>query len=163
MAGRAGHALHLVRRFFFVLRAPPLTDAERDEVEVWLTAADRDLFWSQHHADQRHALDTARAVIAAHGADRTVVRAALFHDVGKIHSRLGPFRRSLATLGGGLGLPLPGAWQAYLDHGPLGADDLAGTGAEPLVVEFARLHPQPAPEPFDPAVWRALLDADDDG
>jgi hypothetical protein len=158
----ASRPLHLVRRFFDVLTARPLDGDERAEIEPFLTDADRDLFWLQDIADQRHALETARTVRGRLGDDREAVRAALFHDVGKIHSRLGPFRRSMATALGASRAPLPERYRAYLDHGPRGAVDLAERGAENLVVAFARHHPGPAPSSIDPGVWQVLLDADAD-
>ncbi len=151
-----------MKRFVAVLTARPLDSEERDEIEAYLTDADRALFWSQDVADQRHALDTARAVRERLGPQTTAVRAALFHDVGKIHSRLGPLRRSLATVMGALRMPVPPRFRDYLDHGPRGADDLERAGAEELVVAFARRHPGPPPDGIDPAVWSVLLDADDD-
>lgn len=158
----ASRPLHLVRRFFDVLAAQPLDADERAEVELFLTDADRGLFWLQDAADQRHALATARAVRGRLGNHTEAIRAALFHDVGKVHSRLGPFRRSLATVLGALRLPMPVRFRTYLDHGPHGADDLAERGVEALVVAFARHHPGPAPPSIDPGVWQVLLDADDD-
>lgn len=155
-------ALHLVRRFFEVVTAQPLDATERSEIEPYLSDADRHLFWSQDDADQRHALETARAVRERVGPDPIAVRAALFHDVGKIHSRLGPVRRSLATVMGVLRLPLPRRFRDYLDHGPRGAVDLERAGAEELVVAFARWHPGPPPDGVDPTVWEVLRDADDD-
>lgn len=157
-----GRALHLLKRFFAVLTARPLDDAERHEIEPYLTDADRALFWSQDVADQRHALETARTVRERLGPETTAIRAALFHDVGKVHSRLGPLRRSLATVMGALRLPLPERFRIYLDHGPHGAEDLERADAEPLVIAFARRHPGPPPDDIDAAVWGVLLDADDD-
>lgn len=162
MSGRGRHALHLVRRFFAVLGAKALDAAETAEVEHWLTDADNALFWHQDPSDQRHALETARAAGERFPEDRAVIRAALFHDVGKIHSGLGPFRRSLATLAGALRTPMPRRWARYRNHGPLGARDLEAAGAEALVVEFARLHPGAAPAWVDRERWQALLDADAD-
>ena len=120
------------------------------------------LFWSQTAADQRHALETARAIRDRYPDRSDVIRAALFHDVGKVRSGLGPYRRSLATLAGSLRIPMSTRWRDYLDHGRLGAEELTMRGAEALVVEFARAHPGPAPADFDTDVWQALLDADDD-
>lgn len=157
-----GGPFHLVRRFFGVLTAKPLDAAERREVQPWLTDSDRDLFWAQDEADQRHALETARSVRAAVGDDPVAIRAALFHDVGKVHSGLGPWRRSMATILGVLRLPMPKRYRTYLDHGPHGAQDLEAAGAERLVVEFARHHPGPAPYGLDRRLWKVLLDADDD-
>ena len=162
MGGRRSHTRHLVQRFFSVLTAKRLTAAEVDEVENWLGPDDRVLFWAQDVADQRHALDTVHRVQTSYPADVGVIRAALFHDVGKIHSRLGPLRRSLATLAVGARLPIPSRWDRYRRHGPLGAADLERIGAEHLVVAFARLHPGPGPGDIDRDIWQALLDADHD-
>lgn len=162
MRSRLAHVLHLIRRFFSVLTARPLTTEERARITAFVTSSDRELFFSQAVADQRHALETADKVSAALDGDRVAVRAALFHDVGKIHSGLGPVGRTLATVAGALRLPLSERYRSYRDHGPLGAADLERCGAEPLVVAFARSHPASAPPGFDRHVWGVLLDADDD-
>jgi len=119
------------------------------------------LFWRQQYQDQRHALEVAARVAAVRGNDRVAIKAALLHDVGKRHSRLGAFARSLATVLDATGLPLPDRMAAYRAHGPLGARELAACECEPLVVEFAGRHPGPAPAGIDPARWRVLLEADD--
>lgn len=117
------------------------------------------VFFAQSHADQRHGYDCARWVAA--GPDRSeTVRAALLHDVGKRHSRLGTLGRSLATIAIKLRLPLSARWRQYRDHGVLGAAELTRLGAESLVIGFAREHHAGPPLGFDQAVWETLRRAD---
>jgi hypothetical protein len=151
---------HLVRRFLGHLRSSPLAPAEQDWVNGWLRPPERALFWTMATADQRHAVDTAREVARRMPADRTAVRAGLLHDVGKRHSRAGVIGRSLATVCEALRIPMPADWRRYRDHGALGASDLAAAGSEPLVVEFARLHPAGPPDGLSADVWNRVLAAD---
>jgi hypothetical protein len=151
---------HLVRRFFGVLRAGPLAPLEQAEVARLLRPAERDLFWAQPHADQRHGLESARAVAARRPEREDLARAALLHDVGKRHAALGAVARSLATTLGFLHLPLPARYAAYLEHGPAGAADLEAAGAEGIVVAFARHHHIGRPEDFDATDWADLCRAD---
>jgi predicted HD phosphohydrolase len=82
---------HLIRRFFFVLAAGPLTDEERLEVESWLDRpGEVELYWQQPVADQRHGMEAARRIAAVRSDRRDLVRAALLHDVGKRWSNLAP-------------------------------------------------------------------------
>ena len=141
------------------MTAQPLSPAEQAAVASILAAAERTLFWSQSTQDQRHAFDTMRRA-EVRMADRTVVRAALLHDVGKGLVRLGAVGRSLATVADALHVPLRGRYATYRRHGALGAELLASAGSEMLVVEFAKRHPDPDPGPCDPEAWRALLEAD---
>ncbi|HJU50696.1 MAG TPA: hypothetical protein VJ815_00045, partial [Acidimicrobiia bacterium] len=74
---------------------------------------------------------------------RELIRAALLHDLGKRHSGLGVFGRSVVTGLAKVGLRRlvdrkGGRAHLYLRHGNLAADELADLGAEPLVVAFAR-------------------------
>lgn len=126
-----------------------------------LTAEEAGLFWRQQESDQRHALAVARWVLRLRPGDRVAGKAALLHDVGKRHSRLGPAARSLATVLDVLGLRMPRRWRMYRRHGPLGAADLEGLGCESIVVLFAAHHPGPAPAGVDEERWNALLQADD--
>ena len=155
-------ALHLAKRFFQVLCAKPLTPAEQREVAAWLRPEEALIFWSQPAAEKRHGLATARPLAADRPGDHELIRAGLLHDVGKAESGLGPFGRTYATLAGILRLPTSQRHKTYLDHGPVGATALGEAGAEPLVVTFAKLHPQPATEGIDQRRWELLLAADDD-
>lgn len=151
--------LHLAGRFLQTLVSRPLDGAERAEVEGWLRTPEAELFFSQPAVDQRHGLTAARRV-ASTGVGREVVRAALLHDVGKRHARLGVMGRVVASLAIRLGLPIRGRWAAYRDHGPLGARDLEAAGAEPMVVAYAAAHHGPRPEEIPEAIWRLLDGAD---
>lgn len=144
------------------MRARPLTPAEQSEVAELLRPAETDLFWAQQVADQRHALETARKLRTQRPDDIELVRAGLLHDVGKGDTQLGPIGRTLATIGGAVGLPLPKRLSDYRNHGPIGAAALRSSGAEPLVVAFAAHHPNPAPPGVDGGRWELLLAADDD-
>ena len=128
---------HLIRRFFWTLRARPLGPREQAEVDALLRPEERRLFWDQPAIDQRHGVESARRAAALGRSDLT--RAALLHDVGKRHANLGVLGRSLAS-----GLALfglrPQRWTSYYDHGAIGAGELAEAGAEDIVVEWARLH-----------------------
>ncbi|HEX6947361.1 MAG TPA: hypothetical protein VF246_08425 [Acidimicrobiia bacterium] len=150
---------HLVRRFFEVLLARPLAPDEIDTVRSWVGEELLELFLSQQVADQRHGYRTAKAVADA-GHRTELVAAMALHDVGKRHSWLGPFRRSLATILMVLHLPMRGRWAAYRDHGPLGAVDLERAGASGIVVGFARHHQHRRPADMSPDDWEVLNRAD---
>lgn len=151
---------HLTRRFFWTLRAQPLTPREQAEAEGLLRESERPLFWSQAAVDQRHGLEGARRVLRDRPGERAVARAALLHDVGKRHSGLGLLGRSLAS-----GLTLvgirPRRFRSYYDHGRIGAEELRAIAAEDIVVEWSRAHAERArPESISVADWASLLEAD---
>jgi putative nucleotidyltransferase with HDIG domain len=150
---------HLVRRFFAVLTARPLTAEE----QVWvggLLGDEAHLFWSQPAADQRHAADAARWVADRRPDRRDLARAALLHDIGKRHARLGPFGRTFATVASLLALRRPVRFVAYRDHGPIGAEELRRGGVEDVVVAFARHHHGNRPGDVPTADWELLAEAD---
>lgn len=153
-----GSLPHLAARFFDFVTSRPLSVTERDEVERWLNPVEWSPYFAQIPADQRHGLVTARRIAQLHPGRRDLIRAGLLHDIGKRHSELGAWGRSLASLAIKLGLPLSARFSAYRDHGPLGADELDRLGAENLVVVFAREHHGTA----DPGIpeWAALVAAD---
>ena len=153
---------HLVRRFFTVIAAKRPGPAAQGVLAELLSEDEARLFYLQQPADQAHAVRVADRVGSTRPGDRIAVRAALLHDVGKAHSRLGAFGRTVATVLAMTGRHPSGDMAAYLDHGRLGAEDLAVIGCDAFVVEFARRHPGPAPEGADTERWAALLVADDE-
>lgn len=126
----------------------------------WLTPQTGAVFFAQGPADQRHGYHAALSVVAAGVADRDVIAAALLHDVGKRHARLGVLRRSLASVLILLRLPLGERLTAYRDHGLLGARELAGLGAPSLAIDFAMHHHRSRPPTIEPDVWELLVRAD---
>ena len=158
---------HLARRFFgsFARGAPSPADVAW--VSSWLNDGEIALWSRLSDADRRHAVGVARRTLEMLGAttERAVVAAALLHDVGKVESGFGPFRRAAATLiGKAWGRTRTrGRTGAYLRHDELGAALLRDAGSAPLTVAWAAEHHRP-PEQWSvpPAIGRALKDADDD-
>lgn len=157
-----GHLRHLVARFIEVLRGRGLGPREQAEAAALLTTNERPLFWAQAATDQRHGLECARRVLRARPGRIGLARAALLHDVGKRHAALGVLGRSLATGLAMFRVPVGARMRRYLDHGELGADDLAAAGAEALVVDFARHHHGARPAAISEDEW-VLLQAADHG
>ena len=151
---------HLAARFFSVLGAGPLTDDERRRVAALLRPAEVAPFLAQQDMDQRHALEAATRV-ADLFPDRTdLQRAALLHDIGKRHARLGVLGRVIASVAAKLGLGVRGRFRAYLEHGPAAAAELTELGAEPVVVAFARHHHDGRPDGIAASDWQVLTEAD---
>jgi putative nucleotidyltransferase with HDIG domain len=155
-----GRLRHLVRRSFGVLRAQRLGPREQAEVARWLRPAEREVFWQQTPADQRHALACARAVVRRSPDRADLARAALLHDVGKALTPLGVIRRALATGLSLAHLPTPGRLRAYLAHGERGAEALQRGHAEPVVVAYARHHHGTRPAAVPAEDWDLLTGAD---
>jgi hypothetical protein len=167
---------HLSRRFFGSLwpRGPGA------EAETWvarlLLPGELQLWHRLDGPDRRHAVGVARAVeasLAPAGAPRPVLAAALLHDIGKLASGLGTYRRVVATVvGRATNGTKVGAWTQrrgftrrvglYLDHGPRGADMLALAGSDPLTVAWAREHHRPPDSWTVPPEVAAVLKAADD-
>ena len=152
--------IHLAKRFSETLWSHPLGPAEQAETSMWLGERESALFWAQPPIDQRHALAAAR-IVASHGPHRRdLIRAALLHDIGKRHSRLGvPGRVTAATLEL-LHIPAPGRLGVYLRHDLLGGEELGELGVEPIVVSFAAGHHGTCPPDVDPDDWALLARAD---
>lgn len=157
MPGSPGH---LVRRFFDVVSARPLTVSEADIVQERLTQELAEVFFAQSPADQRHGFHAAQVVMGGGGASDSVV-AALVHDIGKRHARLGAIGRSIASLLIILRLPLTARMRAYRDHGLIGAAELARIGAPSLAIDFAMHHHGRRPPTIDAHVWDLLVEADE--
>lgn len=154
------HLRHLAGRAIASFGARPLGPREESEVAGLVSGAVAQLFWAQPIIDQRHALEAARTVLEHRPGDTPAARAALLHDVGKRHARLGIVGRVLATVLALLRLPAPGRLGTYLDHARLGADDLAAAGAEEMSVAYARHQDGERPEVIPADVWAALKVAD---
>jgi hypothetical protein len=150
---------HLTSRFFEVLSARPLQGAEIEEVKSWLSPGQSWLFFSQSTADQRHGYQAA-LVAREGGLTSTGVAAALLHDIGKRHARLGLIGRTCASLAIKVGLPLTRRWRLYRDHGDTGSWELAALGSDRLIVDFARHHHGKRPASIPEETWEVLMVAD---
>ncbi len=63
--------------------AGTVSEAERAEVEGWLTPREVDLFRSMHRADQRHGLDVVASLRSEGHREPDLLLAGLFHDASK--------------------------------------------------------------------------------
>jgi hypothetical protein len=155
-----GSPAHLVRRFFDVATARPLTDSERQRAEEWLSPILGEIFFAQPDFDQRHGYEAAVSVIAAGYGEPDVITAALVHDVGKRHARLGLVGRSLASVLILTGVSLPDRMARYRDHGRVTARELGEVGAPSLAIDFALHHHGDRPKTIPVDVWDVLVAAD---
>ena len=152
---------HLVARLFDVLSARALRPQEQHEVATLLNSdSERAIFWEQSRADQRHGLGAARHVTSRIADRRDLTRAALLHDVGKRHARLGIVGRIAASLVRVVGRRGSGRIGMYLDHGQRSAMELELAGAESVVVQFARHHHGSRPAGIPESDWAVLVEAD---
>jgi hypothetical protein len=163
-ASRFGSASHLARRFAGSLW--PSGPGVRDEAwaRSFLSERERALWSCMSGADRRHAVGVARQVIAAEVA---AVPAALLHDVGKVESGFGPFRRAATTVvaiavGRERMTRANGRMSRYLRHDALGAGLLEGAGSDDLTVAWAREHHLPSDRWTVPLLLGAALKAADD-
>ena len=149
----AAHLRHLAGRFFGSL-SPGGPSAE-DEAWVWsiLLPGERALWGRMSGADRKHAVGVARRVPSE------LAVPALLHDVGKVASGLGPFRRAAATVVG----PRTRRFAEYRDHPTIGARLLREAGSAPLTVDWAAEHHlKPARWTVPQDVGEILKAADDD-
>ncbi len=154
------HAVHLMRRALSSVRARPLTPREEAEVAGLLEDRLAALFWEQPVMDQRHGIDAARFVLERRPGDRQLACAALLHDVGKRHSRLGIAGRVVATLFALVRIRAPGRYGVYLNHAHLGAEDLEAAGADELTIAYARHQDAPGRGMIPADSWALLKEAD---
>ena len=95
--------VHLARRFAASLTPRPPVASDREWALSLLSPAEADLWQRMAVQDRRHSILVARRFLELCEAPvREEVAAALLHDVGKLASGLGTFRRVLATVIGGL-------------------------------------------------------------
>lgn len=161
MRARLSRPVHLAARYADAVLSRRLAPSEQDEAARLLASdEERAMFWGQSGADRRHGLAAARAVAGSHPGRTDLIRAALLHDAGKRRARLGAAGRALAEIRSWLGLPPTERGAAYLDHGRLGAEELAAAGAEPLVAAYARHHHGGRPDSITPGDWAVLQAAD---
>jgi hypothetical protein len=160
-------ARHLIARFFGSLWPGGPTAADDAWAAHHLTAGEVLLWRRMPGFDRRHAVGVARRVCAALGDDaaRPVVAAALLHDVGKIESGFGVWRRVLATVWTAVRgrTRVTGRTALYVDHPNLGAALLLDAHADALTVAWAAEHHLPPQQwTLAPELAEALKHADDD-
>ena len=152
---------HLAARYTDAVLSRRLTPAEQAEAAGYLRSdAERGMFWGQSRADRRHGLAAARSIAVARPDRPDLIRAALLHDVGKRHARLGAAGRVWAVVRSGLGFPPSERGAVYLDHGRRAAEELAAGGTEPLVVAYALHHHGRRPSEIASEDWKMLQEAD---
>ena len=167
---------HLAGRFFGSLRPGGPSPSDEAWAASVLLPGELALWRRMSGPDRRHAVGVARRTSSAlpPPVARPILAAALLHDVGKISSGLGPFRRAVATLTGmAVSHDTAAGWQSrsgplgragrYLCHDAIGADLLATAGSDPVTIAWAREHHLPPGRWTVPArVGEALKLADDD-
>jgi hypothetical protein len=138
--------------------------------DAWATHylnAGETLLWRRMPGfDRRHAVGVARRVCAAlgDGATRPVVAAALLHDVGKIESGFGVWRRVVATVWTAVRgrERVRGRTAVYVNHPALAAQLLRDASSDPLTVAWAKQHHLPPSQWTVPEEVAAALKASDD-
>lgn len=171
-----GQLWHLAKRFLGSLLPVAPSSADASWAEQQLLPGEAELWRSMSRPDRRHSIGVARRAADDLGAaaSRPMLAAALLHDVGKVASALGTYRRVLATITvKAAGRSRAVAWRhvdgfrhrigLYADHPAIGAHLLQMAGSEPLTVAWAREHHLPERQWTVPLrVAQALKAADDD-
>ncbi len=176
-----GSLRHLARRFAGSLWPGGPGSAGEAWARRWLNPGEIDLWNRLPGPDRRHAVAVGHRVAAAlgdadgAGVPTPVLAAAMLHDVGKVESGLGTFRRVAVTLlAGGLGRARVAAWSErpegwqkragqYLCHDVIGRDLLEAAGSDPLTSRWAGEHHLPSQRwTVDRQFADVLKAADDD-
>ncbi len=171
-----GEAAHLARRFFGSLLPVGPRTADSAWAEEQLQPAERALWQRLTRVDRRHAVGVARRVEQnlRDEASRSVLAAALLHDIGKVAAGLDTFGRVAATLSiKAAGFRRASAWSGgrrftrrvglYAQHPGIGADLLERAGSDPLIVAWTREHHLPPERWTVPLrIGEVLKSADDD-
>lgn len=167
---------HLTKRFIVALWPAGPSALESKWAEGFLWEGERRLFAALPNHDRRHLIGVARRVEASLGplSEERWIAAALLHDVGKSHSRLGPIGRALATIwievkGIDGVADSKGRWSQrvslYAMHPSLGGDDIRSCGGHEEAAIWASAHDNPrlwSATGFPSSVIEALTKSDDD-
>lgn len=129
-------------------------------VAEWLPPPADEIFFAQADSDQRHGLEAGLSVLAEGVEEPRAIQAALLHDVGKRHSGLSVFGRSVASVAIILGIPMTRRMRMYRDHGDLAARELEMLGFGGLITDFARHHHGRRPASISLSTWNTLQRAD---
>ena len=125
--------VHLARRLATSLSRRPPVASESEWALSRLSPAEADLWQRMTVQDRRHSILVARRFVEFCEAPvAQEVAAALLHDVGKVASGLGTFRRVLATVIG----PRTTSFREYHDHEQLGAEMLHAAGSSTVTIEL---------------------------
>lgn len=136
-----------------------ISPAEEVLVRRTLPAAEYSLYQRMPRRDRRHCLDVYHTLILAGVTDPLLLRAAMFHDTGKVdpqgravpllwYGGLVIFKRLWPNVYARLAAS-PRGWRHYFyyyaHHGPLGADLAAAAGCPPELVAIIRHYHDAAP------------------
>jgi hypothetical protein len=176
-----GSLRHLAGRFAGSLWPGGPGPAGEAWARRWLNPGELELWKRLSGPDRRHAVAVGHRVAAAFGdADGAgvptpVLAAAMLHDVGKVESGLGTFRRvGVTLLAGGVGrgrvagwAERPSGWSRragqYVRHDAIGRSLLQAAGSDPLTSAWAGEHHLPPHRwTVEPQIAEVLKAADDD-
>ena len=144
---------HLVGRFFGSLWPFGPKQVDDDWAVDHLLDTEVELWRRMPRADRRHGIGVARrtVVLLDDDAERSIVAAALLHDVGKIDSGLGTYLRVMATLSAKIaGRETAELWVKstgltrriglYLMHPKIGADLLGMARSDAFTIAWTLEH-----------------------
>lgn len=127
--------VHLARRFATSLSSTPPPASDTAWAVEQMSLAEAELWERMSVQDRRHSILVARRLVEfAPEASRPEVAGALLHDVGKLDSGLGTFRRVVATIVG----PRTHRFRRYHDHERIGAEMLVTAGSEQVTIELVQ-------------------------
>lgn len=124
-----------------------VTPEDQKFLEMYLNDHEIALFYRLRMGEQRHCLNIAYDCLSSEMSDPFLIKAALLHDVGKIHSNLTLVNKALVVLVLKLHIPekilpkfLKKALYYKMHHPTLGAKILEESGTEPPVIFLTRYH-----------------------
>jgi putative nucleotidyltransferase with HDIG domain len=147
--------IYRARQFFAALRAT-VSAEERGMVAATLRPAELRLFAAMPAYDQRHCLDVHRTLLQAGHRDPLLLRAALFHDCGKLDDAGRPMalpwyiaatllKRAPALYLAAARLAPLRPIAVYAEHAWRGARMAHDAGSPPEIVATIRHYHDPAP------------------